>query len=173
MALGIPVSFLGMFVLASFYGLTINVLSLFGMILVLGILVDDGVVVGENIYQRHENGEKRMKAAINGTLEVMPSVLAAVTTTSIAFGLFFFIDGQLGEFFSDVAFVVIASLFVSLIEVSIFLPAHLAHSKALSKEGAGETKVNKYTIQFLAYLRDRVYKPTAQFMMACGPVSSA
>ena len=165
-ALGIPVSFLGMFVLASFYGLTINVLSLFGMILVLGILVDDGVVVGENIYQRHENGEKRMKAAINGTLEVMPAVLAAVTTTSIAFGLFFFIDGQLGEFFSDVAFVVIASLFVSLIEVSIFLPSHLAHSKALGKEGAGETKVNKYTIQFLAYLRDRVYKPTARFMMA-------
>ena len=165
-ALGIPVSFLGMFVLASFYGLTINVLSLFGMILVLGILVDDGVVVGENIYQRYENGEKRMRAAINGTLEVMPSVLSAIITTSIAFGLFFFIDGQLGEFFSDVAFVVIASLAVSLIEVAIFLPSHLAHSKALSKEGAGETKINEYTIRFLAKARDKVYKPTAHFMMA-------
>lgn len=165
-ALGIPVSFLGMFVLASFYGLTINVLSLFGMILVLGILVDDGVVVGENIYQRFENGESRMKAAINGTLEVMPPVLSAVLTTSIAFGLFFFIDGQLGEFFSDVAFVVIASLAISLIEVAIFLPSHLAHSKSLRKEGAGETKVNKYTIRFLTGARDRVYKPTAEFMMA-------
>jgi len=165
-ALGIPISFLGMFVLASFYGLTINVLSLFGMIIVLGILVDDGVVVGENIYQRFEDGEGRLEAAINGTLEVMPSVLAAIITTIIAFGFFFFIDGQLGEFFSDVALVVIASLAISLIEISIFLPSHLANSKALRKEGSGETKINEYTIRLLATVRDRVYKPVLHFATA-------
>ncbi|MFP4092706.1 MAG: efflux RND transporter permease subunit, partial [Cyclobacteriaceae bacterium] len=162
-ALGIPVSFLGMFILASFYGLTINVLSLFGMILVLGILVDDGVVVGENIYQHFEDGKKPLQAALDGTLEVLPSIISAILTTVVAFGLFFLIKGQLGEFYSDVAFVVIASLTVSLIEVALFLPSHLTHSKALKKEGVGKNKVNKKTIHFFEKLRDKAYSPALRF----------
>jgi multidrug efflux pump subunit AcrB len=73
-ALAIPVSFAGMFVLASMIGITINVVSLFGMILVIGILVDDGIVIAENIYQHYELGESRIDATINGTMEVLPAV---------------------------------------------------------------------------------------------------
>ncbi|MFW6290606.1 MAG: efflux RND transporter permease subunit [Mariniphaga sp.] len=98
-AIGIPVSFLGMIILAYFAGLTINVLSLFGMILVVGILVDDGVIVGENIYQKHEAGLKPYDAAVSGTIEVLPSVLAAILTTSIAFAIFFLYRGTNGGIF--------------------------------------------------------------------------
>ena len=163
-AIGIPVSFLGMFILASFYGLTINVLSLFGMILVLGILVDDGVVVGENIYQHYEDGKKPLQAALDGTLEVLPSVVSAILTTAVAFGFFFLIEGQLGEFFSDIAFVVIASLTVSLIEVALFLPSHLSHSKALKEKGVGKNIVNKKTIRFFEKTRDATYAPSIRFV---------
>jgi multidrug efflux pump subunit AcrB len=162
-AIGIPVSFLGMFIFAAFYGLTINVLSLFGMILVLGILVDDGVVVGENIYQHYEDGKKPLQAALDGTLEVLPSVVSAILTTAVAFGFFFLIEGQLGEFFSDIAFVVIASLTVSFIEVAIFLPSHLAHSKALKEKGVGKNKINKNTIRFFEKARDKTFNPSIRF----------
>lgn len=89
-SLGIPISFAGMLLVAPIYGLTINVMSLLGMILVLGILVDDGIVIAENIFQHHERGEKAINAAINGTLEVLPSVISSVLTTVVIFMTFFF-----------------------------------------------------------------------------------
>ena len=97
-AVAIPISFAGMFILASFYGITLNVISLFGMIIVIGILVDDGIVIAENIYQRFEKGEGPFKAAVNGTLEVLPAVTSAILTTIVAFSLFFMLDGMLGDF---------------------------------------------------------------------------
>lgn len=163
-AVGIPISFLGMFIVAYLTGITINVLSLFGMILVIGILVDDGIVVGENIFQHYERGKPRLQAVIDGTIEVMPSVVSAILTTCVAFSFFLFIDGQLGEFFSDVAIVVIAALGFSLIEVFLFLPAHLAHIKDLSDEAKpNKTKerVEKTLIQF----RDKIFQPIADFVL--------
>ena len=105
-----------MFILASFYGITLNVISLFGMIIVIGILVDDGIIIAENIYQRYENGEDRINAAINGTLEVLPAVFSAILTTIVAFSLFFMLEGMLGDFFPEMGFVVIGTLIFSLIE---------------------------------------------------------
>ncbi|MGB1123117.1 MAG: efflux RND transporter permease subunit, partial [Flavobacteriales bacterium] len=102
-ALAIPVSFMGMFLFAGYMGVTINVVSLFGMILVIGILVDDGIVIAENIYQHYERGASRMEATINGTLEVLPAVFAAIVTTVVAFSSFYYIEGQLGDFFRDMA----------------------------------------------------------------------
>lgn len=164
-ALGIPISFLGMFILAQFYGLTINVLSLFGMILVVGILVDDGVVVGENIFQEHEKGKNRFDAAVKGTMDVLPSIVAAIATTSIAFAFFFFIEGQLGEFFSDVSFVVIASLLISLIEVIFFLPSHLAHSKDLQSDYK-PNKIKEWLSNLMFRFRDSFYQPILKFVIA-------
>lgn len=161
-AMSIPVSFLGMMILGSFYGLTINIMSLFGMILVLGILVDDGVVVGENIFQKHEEGVSRRRAAINGTWEVFPSVFSAVSTTIVAFGLFFFITGILGEFFSDISFVVIASLVVSLLEVVTFLPALLAHSKSMKQDYRSWKWKEKISDSLLRF-RDNHYSPLLRF----------
>ncbi|MEO0404427.1 MAG: efflux RND transporter permease subunit, partial [Bacteroidota bacterium] len=102
-ALAIPVSFMGMFLVASIIGVTINVISLFGMILVIGILVDDGIVIAENIYQHYERGATRYEATINGTLEVLPAVFSAIVTTVVAFSSFYFIEGRLGDFFVEMA----------------------------------------------------------------------
>jgi multidrug efflux pump subunit AcrB len=87
-AIAIPISFAGMFIMANACGVTINVISLFGMILVIGILVDDGIVIGENIYQQYEQGVPRLQAALNGTLQVLPAVFAAIITTVVAFSSF-------------------------------------------------------------------------------------
>jgi len=77
-----------MFAIISIFDITLNRLSLFGMILVVGILVDDGIVIAENIYQQHEKGKRRIRAAVDGALEVLPAVFAAVLTTIIAFSTF-------------------------------------------------------------------------------------
>ncbi|MDG1191747.1 MAG: efflux RND transporter permease subunit, partial [Flavobacteriaceae bacterium] len=80
-AFGLPVSFLGMFIFAPLFGVTINVLSTFGMIIVIGILVDDGIVIAENIYQQYEKGKSPYRAAIDGVMEVIPPVVSAIITT--------------------------------------------------------------------------------------------
>ena len=129
-AWGIPSSFLGMFIIGSFVGLTINMISLFGMILVIGILVDDGIVIAENIYTHFEKTKNPIKAAVHGTLEVMPAVITSVTTTIVAFTPLLLLTGGF-EFLKDMAFVVIFSLGFSLLEAFFVLPAHLASKHVL------------------------------------------
>ena len=157
-AFGLPISFFGMFILLPGYDVTLNMLSLFGMILVIGILVDDGIVIAENIYSRHEQGETPIKAAVNGTMEVLKPILSAIATTILAFSIFFFLDGQIGEFFGDIAVVVTVTLLVSLIEALLILPAHLAHSKDIKKR----SKPNRFNVwgeKIMNYLKDRIYAP--------------
>ena len=163
-ALSIPISFAGMFLLAGFMGITINVISLFGMILVIGILVDDGIVISENIYRHFEMGKPRIRAAIDGTLEVLPSVFAAILTTMVAFSAFFFIEGRLGDFFSEMSFIVIATLLFSLLEGFITLPAHVAHSKALDSQHR-TNRVLEATNRFMIWQRDHLYGPTLNFFL--------
>jgi multidrug efflux pump subunit AcrB len=171
-AAGIPIAFFGMFIFAAQLGITINVLSLFGMIIVIGILVDDGIVIGENIFHHYEKGKTPIRAAIDGTLEVLPPVISAILTTIVAFSTFYFIDGRMGDFFSEVSSVVILTLSVSLIEALIILPAHIAHSKALQREGRKESgidaffkKINKFADKWLMKLRDVVYVPYLRFFL--------
>ena len=131
-ALGIPVSLLGMFFTLWVLGITINEMSLFGIIMVIGILVDDGIVIGESIYSQWEKyGKTPMRAAIDGTKDVIKPVSISVFTTMVAFIPYFYFYGELGKFVWEIAAVVIISLAFSLIEALIILPAHLAHSKAL------------------------------------------
>ncbi len=157
-ALAIPISFAGMFLLASILGVTLNVISLFGMIVVIGILVDDGIVIAENIYQHYERGAKPFEAAVEGTMEVLPAVFSAIVTTVIAFSAFFFIDGRLGDFFREMAIVVIFSLIFSLVEGALILPAHIAHSKAL-KRGDKPNALMRGLDKMMAFLRDTIYTP--------------
>ncbi len=171
-AIGIPVSFLGMYIFAAQMGVTINVLSLFGMIIVIGILVDDGIVIGENIYHHYEKGKSPIRAAIDGTMEVLPPVVSALLTTMIAFSTFYFLDGRIGEFFAEVSTVVILTLLVSMIEALIILPAHIAHSKALQRENrkvnkvdAFLKKVNKGADKWLMKFRDKFYVPYLRFFL--------
>lgn len=164
-AMGIPVAFLGMFILAYWSGVTINVISLFGMIVVVGILVDDGIVISENIYSHYEQGKSAIRAAIDGTVEVMPAVFSSVVTTMVAFSFFFLVDGRAGDFFSELAFVVIATLFVSLIEALMFLPSHMAHSKALTAEGNNKNLLERSSDKLMSFMRDRLYAPVLRFAL--------
>lgn len=163
-ALSIPISFAGMFIIASAMGVTLNVISLFGMILVIGILVDDGIVIGENIYSYHEKGVPRIRAAIEGTSNVLGAVFAAILTTVIAFSSFFFLDGSLGDFFPEMAIVVIFSLVFSLVEGAVILPTHVAHSKAMDAN-AKPNAVQRAFDQLMDLLRDKLYGPVLGWTM--------
>ncbi len=157
-AWGIPASFLGMFIVANLAGVTINMISLFGMILVIGILVDDGIVIGENIFQHFEMGKSPMRAAVDGTVEVIPAVVTSVTTTILAFSPLFFISGRM-EMMFEMAFIVVVSLAVSLFEAFFVLPAHLGNEKVLSAKSLKSKArgVRKYTERFFKWLRDYAY----------------
>jgi multidrug efflux pump subunit AcrB len=176
-AFGLPVAFFGMFIFAAQFDVTINILSLFGMIIVIGILVDDGIVIGENIYHHYYDlGKSKIQAAIDGTMEVIPPIVSAILTTIIAFSTFFFVDGRMGNFFSQVSTIVLLTLSVSLIEALVILPAHIAHSKALDRKRLekGEekkknvidtffNKINKFADGLLMKLRDKLYIPFLKF----------
>ncbi|GIV31713.1 MAG: acriflavin resistance protein [Saprospiraceae bacterium] len=162
-AFGLPFSFLGMFIISGQI-ITINVLSLFGMIIVVGILVDHGIVIGENIFLHYQRGKSAIRAAIDGTLEVLPAVVSAVLTTVVAFSAFYFIEGRIGEFFSEVSTVVILILLVSLFEAVVVLPSHISHSRAL-KRRAKPYKFNIWADKALAYVRDRLYVPILEFFV--------
>ncbi len=175
-AFGLPIAFLGMFVFAPMFNVTINVLSLFGMIIVIGILVDDGIVIAENIYQHYEKGKTPVQAAIDGTMEVIPPILSAIITTILAFSIFLFLDGRIGDFFSEVSVIVILTLVVSLVEALIILPAHLAHSKALKPQDKGPKSsiaqlfsklrvINKMGDRAMAWMRDKLYSPALRFAL--------
>ena len=163
-AFGLPISFLGMFIFASYFGVTINVLSLFGMIIVIGILVDDGIVIAENIYHHHEKGKTPVQAAIDGTMEVLPAITSAILTTIVAFSTFFFLEGRVGEFFGEVAVVVILTLTVSLIEALIILPSHVAHSKALTPNQKSYS-FNKWADRFMDFMKEKLYGPYLTYFM--------
>ena len=132
-SLGIPISILGAGILLYFGGQTLNMLSMFAFLMVLGILVDDAIVVGENIYSHREMGKPYMRAAIDGTAEVIPSVTTSICTTVIAFAPLLFVLGVMGKFIGILPVTVIACLVISLLESVFILPCHLAHAPS---EGA-------------------------------------
>ena len=123
---GLAVAFLGTFVFMMAVGATINMISLFGLIIVIGIIVDDAIVVAENIYARMENDMPPHMAAVEGAEEVAKPVFATVLTTIVAFAPLAFIQSVVGDFLRVLPLVVIAALVLSLIEVFSFMPSHLA-----------------------------------------------
>lgn len=137
-AIGLVVSFMGTFAVMWLLGATVNLLSMFGLIIVLGIIVDDAIVIGENIYRHVEEGMPAMEAAIKGAEEVMWPVIVAVSTTVGAFAPLFFIQGQIGDFMSQLPLVVIAALSISLLEALVILPAHLRHLPPVKKRTEGD-----------------------------------
>ncbi|MCP5415895.1 MAG: efflux RND transporter permease subunit [Chromatiaceae bacterium] len=125
--IGIPVSFMGAFMAMPFFGVTLNIFSLFAFLLVLGIVVDDAIVTGENVYNHLRHAESGLQAAINGTREVAVPVTFGVLTTIAAFLPLAFIEGQRGLLFAQIPVVVIPILLLSLVESKFVLPAHLKH----------------------------------------------
>ena len=139
-ALGIPIAILGACGIMLITGQTLNMLSMFAFLMALGIVVDDAIVIGENIYAHRQMGKRFVPAAIDGTVEVLPSVLASVTTTIIAFTPLMFVPGVMGKFIAVMPLVVIAMLAISLVESAFILPCHLAHSR---RESNGKKKSSR------------------------------
>lgn len=165
-AWGIPSSFLGMFIIGAFFGLTINMISLFGMILVIGILVDDGIVIAENIFAHFERHGNPVKAAVEGTMEVMPAVVASVLTTIVAFTPLLILEGGF-EFLKDMGFVVIASLSFSMFEAFFVLPAHLSSKSVLKthNEGSKSFKIRKVMNTAIDWMRYKLYGKALTYTM--------
>ncbi len=128
-ALGIPISFLGSLLFLPTMDVSINMISMFAFIVTLGIVVDDAIVVGENIYYHHQRGVPWFNAAISGTREIAMPVTFSVLTNMIAFVPMFFVSGIMGKVFKQIPVVVISVFAISLVECFWILPAHVGHQK--------------------------------------------
>ena len=140
--IGIPVSFMGAFIMMPIFGVTLNIMSLFAFILVLGIVVDDAIVTGENIYTHLKTSESGEMAAIRGTQEVATPVTFGVLTTVAAFLPLAFIEGNRGALFAQIPVIVIPVLIFSLIESKFVLPSHLKNLK-LRSSAENQSKFSK------------------------------
>ncbi|MEQ8787293.1 MAG: efflux RND transporter permease subunit [Pirellulaceae bacterium] len=148
-AMGIPIAVLGAGAVLLLADQTLNMLSMFAFLMALGIVVDDAIVIGENIYRHREMGKPLEQAAIDGASEVLPSVFSSIATTIVAFIPLFLVAGVMGKFIAVMPLAVIAMLIISLIEATFVLPCHLAHHDNLFLRMVG---VMLYPLKFLAIL---------------------
>ena len=166
--LGIPVAFMGALAFMPQLGVTINIISLFGFILVLGIVVDDAIVTGENIYSHLQRGSHPTQAAIQGAQEVSVPVIFGVLTTVAAFVPIMMIEGFRGKIFAQIPLVVIPVLLFSLVESKLILPAHLKHLRMHSNPEGSGSLLNRFQ-QFFARGLERfaqgIYQPTLRLAM--------
>jgi len=151
-AIGIPISFMGAFMVLDGLDQTINMISLFAFIMTLGILVDDAIIIGENIYSHYTRGKSPSAAVVDGLKEVGVPVVMAVSTTVVAFAPLLFISGIMGKFIAVMPMAVMVILLVSLGEALVILPSHLNHALIQS-----EKKIGKFT-SWHERLRERVEK---------------
>jgi multidrug efflux pump subunit AcrB len=126
-SMGIPISILGGCAVMLFYDQTLNMISLFAFLMVLGIVVDDAIVIGENIFVHRQMGKNSVRAAIDATAEVAPSIAASVATTVVCFAPMFFVSGVMGKFIAVMPLAIVATLLVSLLEATFAFPCHLSH----------------------------------------------
>lgn len=158
--MGMTISFIGAMIFLPIVDISINMISMFGFLIVLGIVVDDAIVVGENIYEYRQKGYNYMDAAILGAKDVSRPVIISVLTTIIAFVPLLFIPGETGKYWWPLPVVVIVMLAVSLFEALFILPSHVAHkpkenkSKAVRKLEAGQSSIANAFNRFI----DRYYR---------------
>ncbi|MFC1523236.1 efflux RND transporter permease subunit [Thermodesulfobacteriota bacterium] len=166
--MGIPISIAGALAILWAIGATINMISLFGLIMVLGIVVDDAIVVGESIFVHRRLGKAPLQAAIDGVAEVGMPVIAAIITTIVAFIPLAHIGGIMGKFIAIMPVVVISCLVISLLECLFLLPAHLSHlPEPVSYESVATNPnlfvrmfhINKWFSRRLELFANNVYTP--------------
>ena len=161
-AIGIPVAMMGTLAIVPFTDLTISTMTVLGFILVLGIVVDDAIVVGERVYAHEQMNKEPMQAAVEGTWEVSVPVIFGVLTTIAAFLPLIMVDGQMSGFFAPLGWIVIFALICSIIESQLILPSHLAHrSRKIAVTGfAGQwNKFQGGLAKGLQDLANKTYRP--------------
>ena len=156
-AVGIAVSFVGTFAVMDVLGVSINLMSLFAFILAIGIVVDDAIVVGENIYAEREKGTRGVAASIRGTRRITGPVVFAVLTTVVAFCPLFFIPSSIGKIVGTIPIIVISVLAFSLVESLLVLPNHLSH---LPDPGAS----GRRGVAFIGRIQSRVEVALRRFV---------
>ncbi|KAA3619994.1 MAG: AcrB/AcrD/AcrF family protein [Calditrichaeota bacterium] len=166
-AVGLVISFFGAFWLMPVFDVSINLISLFAFIVVLGIVVDDAIVVGENVYSHLEKGATPLTAAIEGTKEVSIPVTFAILTTVAAFWPLLNVEGTMGKVMGVIPVIVISTLIFSLVEALFILPSHLGHSN-FNQAG----KSTGLWTRFQSFISDRLqlfihstYKPTLKWAL--------
>jgi multidrug efflux pump subunit AcrB len=158
---GMVISFIGGILFLPLIGVSINMISMFGFLVVLGIVVDDAIVVGENVFEYRQRGRGIMQAAVQGTRDVAKPVLFSILTTIIAFIPLLYIPGETGKFWWPLPAVVIVILAISLVEALFILPAHLGHIKKKQKKGFFlklEQNQQRFANGFENFIRKR-YRP--------------
>ena len=173
-SLGVPLSILGALSVFPFVDASIDVISLFAFIMVLGLLVDDAVVVGENVHRHQEAAEDPLEAAISGTHEVSVPVIFGVLTTIAAFGPMIFSPGSMGQVFSVIGTSAVLCLIFSVIESQLVLPAHLGHMKpspapANLRPGSTRARWQRFqtrTASSLSRLANERYRPALDRALA-------
>lgn len=166
--LGIPISFAGALALMPLLGVTFNIFSLFAFILVLGIVVDDAIVTGENVFTHLEKSKSAdgTEAAIKGTQEVAVPVVFGVLTTVVAFCPLLMIEGTRGKIFMQIPLVIIPVLLFSLVESKLILPAHLKHLSTGKKESSELNILSRFQRLFADGLEQfvfKIYRPVLGF----------
>ena len=126
--MGLPISFLGTLFILPLMGMTINMITMVGLLIGVGLLMDDAIVIAENIAARLDKGERAMQAAANGVKQVLPGILSSFGTTLLVFGSLAFITGTIGQILRVMPIVLIIVISVSLLEAFLILPNHLGHS---------------------------------------------
>lgn len=154
--MGLPVSFLGALAAMSVLGYSINMLTLVGLLIVIGILMDDAIVITENIETKRAEGLSPLEAAVQGASEVAGGVTASFVTTAAIFGSLAFLQGDLGEILQVIPIVMLLVLIVSLVEVFLILPAHLSH-------GAADTaRKTRRADRWLDFARQKIVRPVTR-----------
>lgn len=166
-SLGIPISFLGAFFLLPALGVSINMLTLFAFIVTLGMVVDDAIVVGENVYHKMQQGIPRIQAAVEGAREMAMPITFSILTTMVAFAPMLFVPGIMGKLFYLIPLIVILVLGISLLESFFILPAHLAHStgKDNEKRTGLFNRFQAFTSNSLDGFIDKAYHPVLNGMV--------
>ncbi len=173
--MGIPTAFLGAFLFLPLMGVTINMISMFAFIIALGIVVDDAIVAGENIYEHRERGASVMQAAIAGARDVAMPISFSILTNVVAFLPLLLVPGFLGKLFGVIPLVVITVFLVSWVEALFIMPAHLAHEREGRRNrlsAAIHTRQQAFSRGFSRFVSD-YYAPLASRLVVHRYVTSA
>ena len=156
--LGIPISFMGTFIFMSGADVSLNMITMFAFLISLGIVVDDAIVVGENIYHYHQKGMPFLQAAIKGARQIALPVTFSIITNIVAFMPMYFVPGVMGKFFRVIPLVVCSTFLISLIESLFILPAHLGHQSDQKRGGKLHAFQTSFSARF-SYFAKEVYGP--------------